>query len=327
MAISTNPSDLTKPSGLGMNASELDIDTPAVPGGGMATTGLGGNAAAPTTTTARTAASPTATTMATQGATGGVPAPSSDINRHLADFMGSNSPVMQQARTSGLQQANSRGLLNSTMGIQAAEDAAYKVALPAASQMAGQGFQMGVLDKQQDFAREQQLTDQQFRQQVLELEQEFNRQTQAIDLDFKDRLADKNIAAYDREKAASLAAAYQNSYAQMFSAIAQNANLPSKVRESYLSQIGRMRDSNMALVEQFYEVDLAWDTPAYGGGTTSGSSDASSGGSSSGGSSSSSSGKQVGDTRKVSGTKFNTRGEPYSATITETWNGQKWVRK
>ena len=288
MAISTNPADLTKPSGLGMSPSKLDIDTPTVPGGTMAAAGLGGQAAAPTM--ARTTTQPTM--QSTTGAGPGVQAPSSDINKYLADYMGSNSPVMQQARTSGRQEANSRGLLNSTMGIQAAEDAAYKVALPAASQMAGQGFQRGLQESSQAFQRETQLSDQDFRREALALEQAFNRETQAIDLDFKDRLADKNIAAFDREKAASLAAAYQNSYAQMFSAIAQNANLPSKVRESYLAQIGNMRDSNMALVEQFYEVELDWATPAYGGGTTSGDG-GSSGSSSGGGGSSSSKGKKT----------------------------------
>lgn len=171
------------------------------------------------TITAPTVPGGPSTLSTPQTATGEqTPAPANDdIMSHLSAFTSSSSPVVQQARTRGLQQANQRGLLNSSMGVQAAESALYDVALPAASQMAAQGHQT--------------------------------------------KIADKNIAAYDREKAASLAAAYQNTYAQMFSAIASNANLPADVRNSYMAHLGAMRDSNMGLLEQMYGISLEWDTP------------------------------------------------------------------
>ena len=48
-------------------------------------------------------------------------------------LMADNSPMQQQARTAGLQQANSNGMLNSSIGITAAQSAAYTAALPLAT--------------------------------------------------------------------------------------------------------------------------------------------------------------------------------------------------
>jgi len=45
-----------------------------------------------------------------------------------------DSPLMQQAKTAGLEQAASRGLLNSTMAVGSAQDALYKNAMPIAQQ-------------------------------------------------------------------------------------------------------------------------------------------------------------------------------------------------
>lgn len=66
-------------------------------------------------------------------------------NTSVADrvtgLMQTNSPLMKQARTTGNQQANRRGLLSSTMGIQAAESEAYRAAVPIASQEAAEANQ------------------------------------------------------------------------------------------------------------------------------------------------------------------------------------------
>src|SRR6185437_14262814 len=52
----------------------------------------------------------------------------------IANIDNPNSPIMQAARTSALQQANASGLLNSTMAITAGNAAAYNAALPIAEQ-------------------------------------------------------------------------------------------------------------------------------------------------------------------------------------------------
>lgn len=155
-------------------------------------------------------------TVGAWSAYGGTPALPTDIYGLASGFVNQDNPMMRAARTAGLQQANSRGLLNSSMGIEAAQKSAIDAALPAAAQMSQQ-----------------------------------NNAT---------NLQRENIAAYDREKAASLAAAYESTYTGLFSAIMNNPNIPAAARENYLAQIGRQRDSNLGLLEQFYGIKLDWGT-------------------------------------------------------------------
>lgn len=60
--------------------------------------------------------------------------PETDIAARVAQITGADSALMRQARTSGMQAANRRGLMNSSMGIGAAQAAALGVATPIASQ-------------------------------------------------------------------------------------------------------------------------------------------------------------------------------------------------
>jgi hypothetical protein len=58
------------------------------------------------------------------------------VATRVAALTSEDSPLMQQARTAGLQQANARGVLNSSIGIGAAQDSAIRAALPIAQQEA-----------------------------------------------------------------------------------------------------------------------------------------------------------------------------------------------
>jgi len=63
------------------------------------------------------------------------------VASHVAKLVGQDSKLNQMARTEGLKAANSRGLLNSSMAVGAAQDAVLKNALPIAAQDASQAFQ------------------------------------------------------------------------------------------------------------------------------------------------------------------------------------------
>lgn len=66
------------------------------------------------------------------------------VSKRVKGLLSSNDPYFQQAETQGKQAANRRGLLNSTMGVQAAEKARIDAALPIASQEAAQEQQTKV---------------------------------------------------------------------------------------------------------------------------------------------------------------------------------------
>lgn len=65
------------------------------------------------------------------------------VQGQLADIISNGSPLMEQAETRGLQQAASRGLMNSSMGVQSAQAALYDAAMPIATQDANTFAQAG----------------------------------------------------------------------------------------------------------------------------------------------------------------------------------------
>jgi hypothetical protein len=64
-------------------------------------------------------------------------APNQTVQGQLQNIMDQNNPIIMQARTGALQQANANGLLNSSMAITAGDNAAYSAAIPIAEQDAG----------------------------------------------------------------------------------------------------------------------------------------------------------------------------------------------
>ena len=77
-------------------------------------------------------------------------APDSSVARNITGLLSSNSPFVQQARTRTKQDFNRRGLLNSSMAVQAGEQAAVNTALPIAQQDSAQAQERGLLSQDAD---------------------------------------------------------------------------------------------------------------------------------------------------------------------------------
>lgn len=150
------------------------------------------------------------------------------VSGRLKGLLASGGPLMKQAETFGLQQANKRGLLNSSLATEAAQGAIYDRLVPIASQEAKQ-----VADKN--------LT--------------------SMDIGSKEKIAGMNIASNDREKAAAATTQMAGIYGNAFSNVAQNTNIPAETRDTYLRHLAAIKDSNLKLVEQLYGIDLNWDSP------------------------------------------------------------------
>lgn len=160
-----------------------------------------------------------------------------NVNWQIAQTLASDSPVMRQAATYGRQQAQSRGLLNTSMGVQAAQGEMVRAALPIAQQQAGQTFQR--------------------RQQGRGFAQDTAMQGRGFAHDTA--MQGRALGADDTSRAASLAAAYDQSYSQLYASQLANPNLSKSARAGVLEHISKIRDSNMALVEQFYpNINLTW---------------------------------------------------------------------
>lgn len=131
------------------------------PGSGIGSAMIApGATGTPTPTATPTAATPVTPTPAATPATSPTPGtatPASspiDIAARIAQLTGKDSATMRAARTEGMKQANRRGLMNSSIGIGAAQSEAIKVAAPIASQESQQQSQRDLSDAQIKAQRE-----------------------------------------------------------------------------------------------------------------------------------------------------------------------------
>ena len=97
-------------------------------------------------------------------ATRSIVSPDETVSGQMDKILASNSPLLQRAKTRAAQAANSRGLLNSSMGVQAGEEAVLTTAMPMAQQDAATYNKQGLTN--QTAANQFGLSNQNFQQQT-----------------------------------------------------------------------------------------------------------------------------------------------------------------
>jgi len=193
----------------------------------------------PTANTTSTPASPTVPTAATVPATPGT-TPGGTVNtpqlkdasvQHQLEggLLSADSPLLKQAQFRGAAKANQRGLLNSSLGVQAGENEYYDTVLPIASQNAAQ-------INQENLSR--------------------------LGIASQEKIAGMNVAAADRQNVAAALASAASSYANLYQSILGNTALSAAVRDKQLVNIKAILDASYGLVEQVYQVDLTWPKAA-----------------------------------------------------------------
>lgn len=208
-------------------------------------------------------------------------APKSDnVAQNVADVVNQNSPLMKQAKTAGLQAANSRGLLNSSMAGQASQAAVMDYAVPIGSQQAQQNYganqafadfkyadaaqtkdidfrnlqQDKEIDHQQ-YTQSQDITNQQYMQGKDITNQQY---MQGQDLDHQASEGAYNRAVTESGNTAATAANFESLYQNTVANINSNTNLDAETREQQLLAASTIRDKQYYLTEQIYRVDLTW---------------------------------------------------------------------
>lgn len=162
-----------------------------------------------------------------------VPEDDSVANK-LTALTSSNSPYIAQAKAAGLQTANKRGLLNSSMAAGASEGAAISAALPIASQDASQTSQKNLAYQQGGYDKD--------RQTIV-------------------------TASADRNAALSAALTANQTYNSAFTDIANNKDIPAVTRDAYIKHLQDTRGTGLDMIQQIYGINLDWGqgtTPSAG---------------------------------------------------------------
>lgn len=158
-----------------------------------------------------------------------------------------DSPFMAQAKARGIDTANQRGLLNSSIAVGASQKAAYDAALPIAQADANISAQKDI--SAQQFSQNKDLQS----QQIASTEKIANQNN-----DTQLKVADMNVRSNAQDKSAAAAQNYASVYASMVNNINANKDIPADARARYLADAKTFYDNSMRLVEQTYSVDLDW---------------------------------------------------------------------
>lgn len=129
------------------------------------------------------------------------PAQTNDsVAKRVVDLTGSDSPLMQAAKTEGLKIANSRGLLNSSLAAGATQRAMLDAALPIASQDASQAYGKNQAARAFEYSMAQQDSAQEFAGRQSALDRDFARDEAALDRTLQDSLLSKQISANEAQQ-------------------------------------------------------------------------------------------------------------------------------
>lgn len=196
--------------------------------------------------------------------------PAATVEQRMTGLLSKNNPYLQQAETIGKQEANAKGLLNSTMGIEAAESARIRAALPIAqqdaktvadsalsnqnykqsqAQLGYQGEISSTLQGQQDDAA---LGREKF-------SQEATTARLNIENESKLKLATVQLQQEDQKALQSTLSAIGQQYEREYSAILTATNFSTaKDRTAALDKLAAVYKSNANLAASVAGVDLQW---------------------------------------------------------------------
>lgn len=183
--------------------------------------------------------------------------PKSTVQQQVADITKQGGPLMQLAETRGIQHANRRGLINSSLAAESAQRAVLDTALPIAQQDAGTYFNAQLSNQAAENRAREVTVDATNRAAELA----YNRQTdmglqqlrgeQQLQLD---NLNNQNA----RLVAASQSAALIYSQAQnAIAAVMADPNTTPEVKQQLINKINEGLDRQIATVAAFSDVDVS----------------------------------------------------------------------
>lgn len=163
--------------------------------------------------------------------------PDQTVQGQTANIIAQDSPLMQLASTQGAQQAASRGLLNSSIGIGAAQDAVYKAATPIASADATQAARVaGYNVDTQNKANEFNATNQ------------FNREQQASNNAYDMQKTLVNNQNSKEMQTQNIYSGLADNYAKSIVAINQDPNMTQKAKTYAISQLYDAHKANLTIL-------------------------------------------------------------------------------
>ncbi len=180
------------------------------------------------------------------------------VANKVTEITKQDSPMMQAAATEGLKIANRRGLLNSSIAAGASQGAALDRALPIASQDASQDFQRNSAARNFEYGMASQDSSQASQAAMQKTEIGYQQAERKLDRTLQEKLASWNLKSSDRNAAAQSLYQMETLYSSAYQSIMQNTALSAAGRTAQLTSAKNLRDRQLNLTEQLYNIDLIW---------------------------------------------------------------------
>ena len=224
-------------------------------------------------------------------------AKTSDVADIVADITSKDSQIMQRANAQGLQAANRRGLLNSSIAAGASQAAVLDQAIPMAQQTAAQRhdtsqtrLQGGIAStmQNQQFHENTALTAQEGQIQaslqgsrldaeasmlgarltsaesIAVMDNETRERVAGMESGLRERLASLEIDEADRRGAESVFTTLQGIYSDNYRTVMANEDLSAEDRNAHLESIGDMLQSQLNAIESVSNVSFDWGAATVG---------------------------------------------------------------
>lgn len=199
-----------------------------------------------------------------------------DVSKLVADITAKDSEIMQRAGARGLQVANSRGLMNGTMGVQASQAAVLDQAIPMASQNASQNYGSNAskqqTDQQMDLNKQGLEVDKakivaqtDAQSQLAQEAGEIQMKQQVQGQNFTAEQADLNRSVEIKKSADTMTANIFSDYQAQEASIMNNPNIPASERTQLLANAKGLSEARVRAVNVIYETDFDWPVSFLGG--------------------------------------------------------------
>lgn len=181
-----------------------------------------------------------------------------DVMKNVDRVIATDSPLMKRAQTTGLQLANRRGLLSSSMAVGAAQDAVLDKAIQIGGQEASQRFGSNESMRDRTFTATQADWDRKFRSSEAQKDRTLTTQQANLDRDMQRQLASWNLSASAQNNAASMLAGFMGTYEQSLAQINANKDLKGSQRTEQIKGLAARRTKFVNMVRDLYDVDISF---------------------------------------------------------------------
>ena len=186
-----------------------------------------------------------------------------DVAGLTADVLSEDNRLMRLAATKGVQYANRRGLMNSSIAAGASMDAQAEYAVDIAQKQAGINSRRNLSAQEARQDRQQTRLERQLDRRQTRLDYKFDSKLLAREEEMRLNIEKLGISAQEKTDMTNMVTDIFDQYQKSVNTYLSNPDLTADQRNAFLSGAGEFLQPQMELIEELYGVDIKWLDSAF----------------------------------------------------------------